>query len=42
MRMTELAESLYNSKSGLTYQITQMEKSGLVRRRDCLTTATQP
>lgn len=35
LRMAELAESLYNTKSGLTYQITQMEKAGLVRRRSC-------
>ncbi|THV41662.1 MarR family winged helix-turn-helix transcriptional regulator [Glycomyces buryatensis] len=35
MRMTELAERLINSKSGLTYQIGQMEKSGLVKRRPC-------
>jgi len=35
MRMTELAERLINSKSGLTYQIGQMEKAGLVRRRPC-------
>jgi len=35
MRMTALADALYNSKSGLTYQVTQMEKAGLVRRRSC-------
>ncbi|MEV3936689.1 MarR family transcriptional regulator [Glycomyces sp. NPDC049804] len=35
MRMTELAERLINSKSGLTYQIGQMEKAGLVTRRQC-------
>lgn len=35
MRMTELAERLINSKSGLTYQIGQMEKAGLVTRRPC-------
>ncbi|MFF3334900.1 MarR family winged helix-turn-helix transcriptional regulator [Streptomyces sp. NPDC002888] len=35
MRMAELASALVNSKSGLTYQIGQMEKSGLVRRRSC-------
>ncbi|MBR7834560.1 MarR family transcriptional regulator [Actinospica durhamensis] len=35
MRMAELAESIYTSKSGLTYQIGQLEKSGLVRRRNC-------
>ena len=35
MRMAELAEALYTSKSGLTYQVGQLEKSGLVRRRNC-------
>ncbi|MBA4860883.1 MarR family transcriptional regulator [Streptomyces sp. PSKA54] len=35
MRMTELADSLFNTKSGLTYQITQLEKAGLVQRRAC-------
>ncbi|GHB59644.1 MarR family transcriptional regulator [Streptomyces umbrinus] len=35
MRMAELADALVNSKSGLTYQIGQMEKAGLVRRRSC-------
>lgn len=35
LRMTELADALINSKSGLTYQITQLEKGGLVRRRPC-------
>jgi DNA-binding MarR family transcriptional regulator len=35
MRMTELADALLNSKSGLTYQISQLEKAGLVRRRPC-------
>jgi DNA-binding MarR family transcriptional regulator len=35
MRMTALADALCNSKSGLTYQVTQMEKAGLVRRRSC-------
>ena len=32
LRMTDLAGALYASKSGLTYQITQLEKAGLVRR----------
>jgi DNA-binding MarR family transcriptional regulator len=32
MRMTELADVLLHSKSGLTYQVTQLEKAGLVRR----------
>ena len=35
MRMTELADSLLNSKSGLTYQISQLEKAGLVHRALC-------
>ena len=35
LRMTELADSVLSSKSGLTYQIGQMEKVGLVRRRNC-------
>jgi DNA-binding MarR family transcriptional regulator len=35
MRMTDLADSLLNSKSGLTYQISQLEKAGLVRRAPC-------
>lgn len=32
MRMTELADSLINSKSRLTYQVDQLEKAGLVCR----------
>ncbi|MCC9308896.1 MarR family transcriptional regulator [Kitasatospora sp. RB6PN24] len=35
MRMTELADRLITSKSGLTYQIAQLEKAGLVGRRSC-------
>ncbi|MFC9326133.1 MarR family winged helix-turn-helix transcriptional regulator [Kitasatospora sp. NPDC057015] len=35
LRMTELAERLITSKSGLTYQVTQLEKAGLVSRRSC-------
>ncbi|MFC5661746.1 MarR family winged helix-turn-helix transcriptional regulator [Kitasatospora misakiensis] len=35
LRMTELAERLVTSKSGLTYQVTQLEKMGLVGRRSC-------
>lgn len=35
LRMTELAEAVLNSKSGLTYQVSQLEKAGLVRRRPC-------
>jgi DNA-binding MarR family transcriptional regulator len=32
LRMSELAEALVVSRSGLTYQITQLEKAGLVER----------
>ncbi len=32
LRMTELAEALAASRSGLTYQVTQLEKAGFVRR----------
>ncbi|MEI5102536.1 MarR family transcriptional regulator [Streptomyces sp. PmtG] len=35
LRMTELAGVVLTSKSGLTYQVTQLEKAGLVRRRSC-------
>ncbi|MEU7892874.1 MarR family transcriptional regulator [Nonomuraea sp. NPDC049152] len=35
MRMTELARGVVVSKSGLTYQIAQLEKRGLVKRTDC-------
>ncbi|WP_370095337.1 MarR family winged helix-turn-helix transcriptional regulator [Streptacidiphilus sp. MAP12-20] len=35
LRMTELADRLVTSKSGLTYQITQLERAGLVFRRSC-------
>ncbi len=35
VRMTELAGTLLTSKSGLTYQVTQLEKAGLVARRSC-------
>ncbi|MEV6233315.1 MarR family transcriptional regulator [Saccharopolyspora shandongensis] len=35
MRMTELAQRVVTSKSGLTYQVTRLEKAGLVRRRNC-------
>ncbi|MET8558039.1 MarR family transcriptional regulator [Streptomyces sp. NPDC004959] len=37
LRMTELAHRLITSKSGLTYQVGQLEKRGLVRRRSCAT-----
>lgn len=33
LRMTQLAGILNTSKSGLTYQVDQLEKAGLVRRR---------
>ncbi|MET0133514.1 MAG: MarR family transcriptional regulator [Kibdelosporangium sp.] len=33
LRMTELAGAALTSKSGLTYQVTQLEKAGLVTRR---------
>jgi DNA-binding MarR family transcriptional regulator len=36
LRMTELACAVQNSKSGLTYQIGQLEQAGLVRRRNCM------
>jgi DNA-binding MarR family transcriptional regulator len=32
LRMTDLAGALYTTKSGLTYQIGQLEKAGLVHR----------
>jgi DNA-binding MarR family transcriptional regulator len=32
LRMTDLAGALYTSKSGATYQVTQLERAGLVRR----------
>lgn len=35
MRMTELARALITSKSGLTYQVSQLEKRGYVRRESC-------
>ncbi len=35
LRMTELADNLVTSKSGLTYQVTQLERIGLVARRSC-------
>lgn len=37
IRMTELARLLITSKSGLTYQVGQLEKRGLVLRRSCPT-----
>jgi DNA-binding MarR family transcriptional regulator len=35
LRMTELADTVHTSQSGTTYQIAQLEKAGLVRRREC-------
>jgi DNA-binding MarR family transcriptional regulator len=35
LRMTELADALAGTKSGLTYQVTQLEAAGLVCRRSC-------
>jgi DNA-binding MarR family transcriptional regulator len=35
LRMTELAEALASTKSGLSYQVTQLEAAGLVCRRSC-------
>jgi DNA-binding MarR family transcriptional regulator len=32
LRMSDLAGALYTTRSGLTYQITRLEKAGLVRR----------
>ena len=37
LRMTELAGIALTSKSGLSYQVTQLERLGLVRRRRCAT-----
>ncbi|MGO4613550.1 MarR family winged helix-turn-helix transcriptional regulator [Nocardia sp. 2YAB30] len=37
LRMTELADALYTSKSGLSYQVTQLEKAGLLVREACPT-----
>ncbi|MEV0028311.1 MarR family transcriptional regulator [Nocardia sp. NPDC050793] len=31
-RTTDLADALYTSKTGLTYQVAQLEKAGFVRR----------
>ncbi|WP_067810135.1 MarR family winged helix-turn-helix transcriptional regulator [Nocardia beijingensis] len=35
LRMTELADAMFSTKSGLSYQIAQLEKAGLVRRETC-------
>ena len=34
LRMSELADVIIVSRSGLTYQVTQLERAGLVRRDD--------
>ncbi|HWD03004.1 MAG TPA: MarR family transcriptional regulator [Amycolatopsis sp.] len=36
LRMTELAGAALASKSGLSYQVGQLEKTGLVGRRSCV------
>jgi len=35
LRMTELADQAVTTKSGLTYQVTRLEKGGLVHRENC-------
>jgi DNA-binding MarR family transcriptional regulator len=35
MHMHELAAAVWSSKSGVTYQVTQLEREGLVTRRPC-------
>ena len=35
--MSELADVIIVSRSGLTYQVTQLERAGLVRREKCPT-----
>lgn len=35
LRMSELADQAVTTRSGLTYQITQLEKNGLVHRENC-------
>jgi DNA-binding MarR family transcriptional regulator len=35
LRMSELADLIVVSRSGLTYQVTRLEKAGLVRREKC-------
>ena len=37
LRMCELADMTFGSRSRLTYQVTQLERAGLVRREDCIT-----
>jgi DNA-binding MarR family transcriptional regulator len=35
LRMSQLAEAALTTRSGLTYQVTQLENAGLVRRHGC-------
>ncbi|TCO62714.1 MarR family winged helix-turn-helix transcriptional regulator [Actinocrispum wychmicini] len=35
LRMTDLADAALTSKSGLTYQVAQLEKAGYVTRKSC-------
>ena len=35
MHMHELADAVFTSKSGVTYQVSQLERAGLVERRPC-------
>jgi DNA-binding MarR family transcriptional regulator len=35
LRMSELADVIIVSRSGVTYQVTQLERAGLVRRQKC-------
>jgi len=37
LRMSELADVIIVSRSGLTYQVTQLQRAGLVRREKCVT-----
>jgi DNA-binding MarR family transcriptional regulator len=37
LRMSELADVVIVSRSGLTYQVSQLERAGLVRRARCAT-----
>ena len=36
LRMSDLADVIIVSRSGLTYQVSQLETAGLVRREKCL------
>jgi len=37
LRMSKLADLVFGSRSRLTYQVTQLERAGLVRREECST-----